>query len=475
MLKFAMVPSRPSFPLVSLLERIRARVATYRHGWFKALVWFLFGAMTIVLFPGFLAVWFWRLSHRPPPIRGRRVSMLVLAVLAGLFQVLWLNVLIIDPLAGLGEAQDLPLETSAENRGLAADEGATTVEVESATTATPEVEVEIEGGGAVPPTTSQAPVADTTTTGPEGAATTVPQLETTTSTAVPSPGPTTASPVSDASTSAPQTTVSVPPTTTPPANQTAAAGGRLASLAAAAEADGGVAYDRDLYGGWTTVRSGCNTRCAVLEEERRADGTWLSWYDGMIASDASQLDIDHMVPLAEAHTSGAWQWSSSRKRSYANDLVHPQALAAVSASSNRSKGSRDPSEWRPPDGSAWCRYATDWVTVKTAWGLTADRAEIRALQEMLDTCDTGVTLTTIPVPDTTTTTVVTTTAVVSSSGQACPYTSAAGDPCAEMPELGNRSNDVNCGDIPDRFKPLTVVGQDHDRLDGNNDGLACTG
>lgn len=457
-----MVPSRPSFPLVSLLERIRARVATYRHGWFKALVWFLFGAMTIVLFPGFLALWFWRLSHRPPPVRGRRVSMLVLAVLGGLFQMLWLNVLIIDPLAGLGEAQDLSLET---------------VEVEpETTTAIPEVEVEIDGGADVSPTTSQAPVPDTDTTGPESRATTVPQLETTTSTAVPSPGPTTTSAVSDASASAPQTTApSATTTTTPPVNQTAGAGGRLASLVAAAEADGGVAYDRDLYGGWTTVRSGCNTRCAVLEEERRADGTWLSWYDGMITSDASQLDIDHMVPLAEAHTSGAWQWSSSRKRSYANDLVHPQALAAVSVSSNRSKGSRDPSEWRPPDGSAWCRYATDWVTVKTAWGLTADRAEIRALQEMLDTCDTGVTLTTIPVPDTTTTTVVTTTAVVSSAGQACPYTSAAGDPCAEMPELSNRSNDVNCGDVPNRFKPLTVVGQDHDRLDGNNDGLACTG
>ena len=467
MLNFAMVPSRPSFPLVSLLERIRARVATYRHGWFKALVWFLFGAMTIVLFPGFLAVWFWRLSPRPPPTRGRRVSMLVLAVLAGLFQMLWLNVLIIDPLAGLGEAQDLPLET---------------VEVEPATTiASPEGEVEIESGGAGPPTTSQAPFPDTTT-GPESAATNLPQSDTTTSTAAPSPGPTTTSAVSDASSpsrttapSAATTTVPVAPTTTPSANQTAAAVGRLPALAAAAEADGGVAYDRDLYGGWTTVRSGCNTRCAVLEDERRADGTWLSWYDGMVTSEASQLDIDHMVPLAEAHTSGAWQWSSSRKRSYANDLVHPQALAAVSASSNRSKGSRDPSEWRPPDGSAWCRYATDWVTVKTAWGLTADRAEIRALQEMLDTCDTGVTLTTVPVPDTTTTTGVTTTAVVSSAGQACPYTSAAGDPCAEMPELGNRINDVNCGDVPSRFKPLTVVGQDHDRLDGNNDGLACTG
>ena len=185
----------------------------------------------------------------------------------------------------------------------------------------------------------------------------------------------------------------------------------LAQLTVAGESDGGVAYDRDLYGGWTRVRSGCDTRCAVLEEERRADGAWLSWYDRQVISSASSLDIDHMVPLAEAHSSGGWQWSSSQKRNYANDLVHPEALAAVSASSNRSKGSRDPAGWKPSDSSVWCRYASDWVTVKEVWGLTADRAEIRALEEMLDTCDSDVTITTIPVPTapTTTSTVVTTT------------------------------------------------------------------
>ena len=180
-----------------------------------------------------------------------------------------------------------------------------------------------------------------------------------------------------------------------------------------------------------------------------------------------------MVPLAEAHFSGAWQWSSSRKSSYANDLVHPEALTAVSASSNRSKGSRDPSEWRPPDRSVWCRYAVDWVTVKAAWGLSADRAEVRALEEMLDTCGAQVTITTVPIaarPVAVTTTV----AAAATAGADCPYTSQAGDPCAAVPALGNRSNDVNCGDVPGRFKPLTVVGQDYDRLDGNNDGVACT-
>lgn len=471
-----MMPSRPSFPLVSVFERIRERAATYRHGWFKVLVWFLFGAMAVVFFPGFVAVWLWRLSHRPPPGRGRRVSMLVLATLAGLFQLLWVNVLIIDPLAGLGEARVQPPGRTAAEAGTALDGSAPSVEAGPAPASNePQVEVEIEdAAAAVPDATSQASVPDTITPEPEGDSTAGAQLETTTSTAPPTPAPatTTSVPGTNAAPAA-TSSVAVPPTTDPPTIQpTTPAGGALAALTVAEDGDGGVAYDRDLYGSWSRVRSGCDTRCAVLEDERRADGTWLSWYDGMVTSDASRLDIDHMVPLAEAHSSGAWQWNPSRRRAYANDLLHPEALAAVSASSNRSKGSRDPSEWRPSDGSAWCRYATEWVTVKAAWGLTADRAEVGALREMLETCDSSVTITTLRAAGTTTG--ATTTTAGFAAEASCPYTSAAGDPCAEAPELGNRSNDVNCGDIPDGFKPLTVVGRDHDRLDGNNDGLACT-
>jgi hypothetical protein len=243
----------------------------------------------------------------------------------------------------------------------------------------------------------------------------------------------------------------------------------------AGESNGGVSYDRGLYGSWIQVRSGCNTRCAVLEEERLSDGTWFSWYDGQTVRNSSRLDIDHMVPLAEAHSSGAWQWDPSRKRQYANDITHPEALTAVSASSNRSKGSRDPAEWKPPDHDSWCDYATDWITVKTVWNLTSDQAEITGLGEMLDTCDHRVTLNATAVAITGSTTGTGTGATgAPTRNEACPYTSAAGDPCEEIPALGNTSNDVNCGDIPRKYKPLTVVGQDYDRLDGNNDGKACS-
>ena len=506
---FSMPTPRSTFPLVSLYRRIGARADTYRHGWFKVLVWFLFGAMTIALVPGMAAVWFFRLSHRPPPARGRRISMVLLAVLAGLFQLVWLNVLIIDPLAGLGEAQSQPQEQTAVDAPPTVETTTTAGSVEPSPATTGSqlvVETDSESGTATSSSTSTAaasvatatteveaattttaqPEAGTTTTGAPTAtvpaSTTTTAVLSTTTAALPTTTAASATPtttVPPTTTAAPTTTTtSVPPTTTTAAQETdqptSRKGGVLAQLPVAEESDGGAAYERDLYGGWIRVRSGCDTRCAVLEEERRADGAWLSWYDGQVISSASSLDIDHMVPLAEAHSSGGWQWSSSQKGNYANDLVHPEALTAVSASSNRSKGSRDPAEWKPPDSSVWCRYATDWVTVKEGWGLTADRAEIRALEEMLDTCDSDVTITTIPIPTapTTTSTVVTTTRPTVDTS--CPYTSVAGDPCAAVPGLDNQQNDVNCGDIPNRFKPLTVVGEDYDRLDGDNDGEACS-
>ncbi len=177
----------------------------------------------------------------------------------------------------------------------------------------------------------------------------------------------------------------------------------LARLKVAPESDGGVDYERSDYlpGGWGDADGdGCNTREEVLIAEARMltrvdlscrplDGSWWSWYDERTLDDAGQIDIDHMVPLAEAHRSGAWSWPAARRVEFANDLSEPAALAAVSAGSNRAKGARDPAEWRPPARAAWCQYAQDWITVKVHWELAADRAEVSALRRMLETCPAG--------------------------------------------------------------------------------------
>jgi hypothetical protein len=159
-------------------------------------------------------------------------------------------------------------------------------------------------------------------------------------------------------------------------------------------------YKRELFVHWVDAdHNGCDTREEVLIDESRSkaqvdpygckvlEGDWYSLYDGLTFTDPAELDVDHMVPLAEAWDSGASSWDAERRQAFANDLDHPEALRAVSASSNRSKGDLDPGQWKPTRDAAWCEYANDWVTVKKAWDLTADQNEVDDLRVMLRTCD----------------------------------------------------------------------------------------
>ena len=124
----------------------------------------------------------------------------------------------------------------------------------------------------------------------------------------------------------------------------------------------------------------------VLSYNRSSSRLGPTPFTGTTVTEATKLDIDHMVPLANAHHTGGHAWTPERKRAYANDLTSDAHLIAVTSSANRSKGARGPDQWRPPDEGYWCQYATDWVSIKTTWGLTATPAESEALSEMLKTC-----------------------------------------------------------------------------------------
>ena len=155
-------------------------------------------------------------------------------------------------------------------------------------------------------------------------------------------------------------------------------------------------YSRDLFRLWVDADGdGCDTREEVLIAEAEeapsqgsgcalSGGRWYSYYDGVSQTSASALDIDHVVPLAEAWDSGARSWSSSRRESYANDLGDSHTLVGVTASLNRSKGDQDVAEWLPPIND--CRYIKDWVTAKIRWGLDQDSAEKAALQDIAAGC-----------------------------------------------------------------------------------------
>ena len=122
-------------------------------------------------------------------------------------------------------------------------------------------------------------------------------------------------------------------------------------------------YDRGDWKHWTDVDGDCqDARQEVLAAEssvpvtftddrscRVATGRWAAPYTGEVVEDPAKLDVDHTVPLANAHQSGAFAWSAERKELYANSLSYPGHLIATTASANRSKGRRGPEEWRPPD------------------------------------------------------------------------------------------------------------------------------
>ncbi|MFE9694462.1 HNH endonuclease family protein [Micromonospora sp. NPDC005806] len=108
----------------------------------------------------------------------------------------------------------------------------------------------------------------------------------------------------------------------------------------------------------------------------------------------SDLDIDHMVPLAEAWDSGARNWTTSRRQSYANDLGDSRPLVAVTDNVNQAKGDQDPATWMPPYSSARCRYINEWVATKIRWRLTVDTAEKNALTSWANSCS-NVTITVV--------------------------------------------------------------------------------
>jgi hypothetical protein len=168
----------------------------------------------------------------------------------------------------------------------------------------------------------------------------------------------------------------------------------LATLTVRAEGSSS-GYSRDLFPHWITQSGACNTREVVLKRDgtnvvqdsacAATSGSWYSEYDGATWTAASDVDIDHMVPLSEAWKSGASSWTTARRQSFANDLTRPQ-LIAVTDNVNQSKGDQDPAEWLPSRTAYRCTYVRAWVQVKYYYGMSVDSAEKSALTSSLSGC-----------------------------------------------------------------------------------------
>ncbi|WP_152363265.1 HNH endonuclease family protein [Microlunatus speluncae] len=156
-------------------------------------------------------------------------------------------------------------------------------------------------------------------------------------------------------------------------------------------------YDRDKFVHWVDADGdGCDARDEVLIEEADdpptvgsgcslSGGRWFSYYDGVSHTQTSDVDIDHLVPLAEAWDSGAYRWPASRRQSYANDLGDHRTLVGVTDNVNQAKGDQDVAEWLPAQQQ--CRYLREFVAAKIRWSLAVDSAEKAAMEDLAGGCD----------------------------------------------------------------------------------------
>ncbi|KAL8795291.1 MAG: hypothetical protein Q9182_007547 [Xanthomendoza sp. 2 TL-2023] len=154
-------------------------------------------------------------------------------------------------------------------------------------------------------------------------------------------------------------------------------------------------YSRELFPHWITQSGTCNTREIVLKRDGTSvmtdsacastSGSWFSPYDGATWSAASDVDIDHVVPLSNAWKSGAASWTTSLRQAFANDLTNPQ-LIAVTDNVNQAKGDQGPETWKPSVTSYYCTYAKMWIKVKSVYSLTVTSAEKSALTSMVSSC-----------------------------------------------------------------------------------------
>jgi hypothetical protein len=159
------------------------------------------------------------------------------------------------------------------------------------------------------------------------------------------------------------------------------------------------AYRRANWRHWIDADRDCqNTRTEVLIRQSRqpvrfstrADGRqcavvmglWVDPYGGDTIRDPRQLDVDHVVPLQNAHLSGGWRWDPERRQDYANFLADTLHLLAVRNSLNRQKGAKSPDQWMPPDIRFSCAYIIAWEAIKQRWQLDMTVRERAALDSV---------------------------------------------------------------------------------------------
>ncbi|MEV5437903.1 HNH endonuclease family protein [Streptomyces sp. NPDC052682] len=163
-------------------------------------------------------------------------------------------------------------------------------------------------------------------------------------------------------------------------------------------------YDRDEFGyawmdtadGVPLARNGCDTRNDLLQRDGQEvrfragsncvviamtlrdpyTGTTIEWRK----QKATEVQIDHVVPLSYSWQMGASRWPEKKREQLANDTLN---LIPVEGRANSAKGDSGPAAWLPPNKLIRCAYAVRFAQVALKYELPVTAPD---KQMMLQQC-----------------------------------------------------------------------------------------
>ena len=131
-------------------------------------------------------------------------------------------------------------------------------------------------------------------------------------------------------------------------------------------------YDRDEYAYPQSVES----------EIIAGMGKIYGPYTGRCFATPRETDIEHIVPLSEAHDSGLCSANAATKAQFAGDVLN---LTLAGPRVNRyEKGAKDAAEWLPQRNACW--FVERTLEVRRKYGLSIDRREADAIESTLAGC-----------------------------------------------------------------------------------------
>ncbi len=157
-------------------------------------------------------------------------------------------------------------------------------------------------------------------------------------------------------------------------------------------------YRKLFYDSWGRTSSGCTTREAILARDltdvemkdcKVQNGTLSDPYTGQTINfvrgqdTSSDVQIDHVVALSNAWSTGAYQLSEELRYEISQD---PLNLLAVDGPANQEKSDQDASEWLPSNQAFQCQYVARQISVKYKYQLWVTPAEKATMKNVLQNC-----------------------------------------------------------------------------------------